>query len=56
MVGPGHEVRFGHAHGLEDIGEWVRSLGQLGRTTLHEAKANHQTQGKKRPTIDGETK
>ena len=52
MVVPGHEVRFGHAHGLEDIGKCVRSLGQ---TMLHEAKANHQTQGKKRPTIDGET-
>ena len=54
MVVPGHEVRFGHAHGLEDIGECVRSLGQLGKTMLNEAKANDQTQGKERPTLDGE--
>src|SRR5258708_21354036 len=51
-----HKMRSGHAYRLKDIGKCVRSLGQLGKTVLHEAVSIDQAQWNESPTIDGESR
>src|SRR5947209_20209524 len=41
---PRHEMRRGHADGVQDRGEGVRPPGQLGETVLQETIANNESQ------------
>jgi len=47
---PRHQMRRGHAEGVQDPGEGFRPLGQLGEGVLHETIANNQSEWDWSPT------